>query len=322
MVRDCDVFVFVLDSKSLTSTACQREFAYAADLGKPILPVLVADGVSVNLLPPELSRLQFIDYRKQDRTTAFSLAKALASIPPSKPLPDPLPPLPEVPVSYLGGLTQRIDRASALGFEEQSALMVDLRRSLRDPEAASDTRTLLERLRSRRDLLATIAEEIDEVLRRESGASSRPGTTVAPTPPVKNDLPQPAATPFRLAAPGTWPQWSRGALGGFAVGVVLDGMSFALSGRGYWLIGTAPGIPVFSVFGLLWAIPGAVSGTRKRVIAIAMGGALVGFGVWAAVARAAGVGEFLIVATFFGAPIGSLLGAIVGRTRESKRPST
>jgi TIR domain len=64
MVRDCNVFVFLLDPKALSSTACEREFSYAADLGKPILPVLVADGVSTNLLPPELSRLQFIDYRR------------------------------------------------------------------------------------------------------------------------------------------------------------------------------------------------------------------------------------------------------------------
>lgn len=52
MVRECDVFVFLLDPKALNSTACQREFGYAADLDKPILPVLVAEGVSTNLLPP------------------------------------------------------------------------------------------------------------------------------------------------------------------------------------------------------------------------------------------------------------------------------
>ena len=33
-VSDCDVFVFVLDSESLDSTACKREYGYAADLGK------------------------------------------------------------------------------------------------------------------------------------------------------------------------------------------------------------------------------------------------------------------------------------------------
>ena len=90
-VRDCDIFVFVLNPESLNSTACKREYGYAVDLGKPILPVLVAEGVSTNLLPPALSQIQFVDYRKQDRTAAFRLARALTTIPPSEPLPKPFP---------------------------------------------------------------------------------------------------------------------------------------------------------------------------------------------------------------------------------------
>jgi hypothetical protein len=65
-IRSCDVFMFALDEKALNSIACKRECQYAADLGKPILPVLVAEGVSTNLLPPTLSQIQFVDYRKQD----------------------------------------------------------------------------------------------------------------------------------------------------------------------------------------------------------------------------------------------------------------
>jgi hypothetical protein len=72
-VRDCDVFVFVLDPESLNSIACKREYGYAVDLGKPILPILIAEGVSTNLLPPALSQLQFVDYRRQDRNAAFRL---------------------------------------------------------------------------------------------------------------------------------------------------------------------------------------------------------------------------------------------------------
>ncbi len=89
-VRDCDVFVFALAPESLTSTACKHEYKYAADLGKPILPILVADGVSTNLLPPALSAIQIVDYRAQDdREAAFRLARALSDVPPPKPLPDP-----------------------------------------------------------------------------------------------------------------------------------------------------------------------------------------------------------------------------------------
>jgi TIR domain len=147
------IFVFLLDPKALNSTACQREWGYAKELGKPILPILVADGVSTNTLPPELSQLQYVDYRKKDRNSAFSLARALASVPSSKPLPDPLPPPPEAPVSYLGALAWKIENAAILSYEEQSALLVDLRTSLRDVATTGDARALLESLRKRRDFL-------------------------------------------------------------------------------------------------------------------------------------------------------------------------
>jgi len=164
-IRESDVFLFVMDPHSLNSNACKKELNYAADLGKPVLPVLVADGVSMALLPPELTEIQFIDYRKQDRATALSLAKALNSLPAPKPLPDPLPPLPDVPVSYLGGLTRKIDSSASLSYEEQSGLVIDLKRSMKEPGAAEDARTLLKKLRSRRDLYASVAEDIDELLR-------------------------------------------------------------------------------------------------------------------------------------------------------------
>jgi hypothetical protein len=173
-IRDCQVFVFVLDPKALNSTACKREYGYAADLGKSILPVRVAEDMSTNLLPPALSQIQFVDYRKPDRDAAFRLARALTTVPPPKPLPDPLPLPPEVPISYLGRLAEQIETPSILDYEKQSALVVDLKRSLRDPETAEDASALLESLRKRRDLLATIAEEIDELLGSIGKASSVP----------------------------------------------------------------------------------------------------------------------------------------------------
>jgi hypothetical protein len=64
-IRAADLFVFVLSSASLYSTACQREYGYAAELRRPILPVLVRDGLSLNVLPPVLSQVQFVDFRQR-----------------------------------------------------------------------------------------------------------------------------------------------------------------------------------------------------------------------------------------------------------------
>jgi hypothetical protein len=166
-LRRCDVFIFALDSQALNSTACKREYEYAAALGKPILPILISDDVSPDLLPSALSQIQFIDYRVQDRQSGIRLAKALNSIPPAPPLPDPLPDPPPVPVSYLASLTERVESPSTLSYEEQTLLLADLRRSLRDPATADDTRHLLDMLRQRRDFLAVFAEEVEEL--RTSG---------------------------------------------------------------------------------------------------------------------------------------------------------
>jgi TIR domain-containing protein len=171
-IRNCDVFVFVLAPETLNSIACKREYGYAAVLGKPILPIQVSGGVSTNLLPTELSRIQFVDYRHQDREAALWLARALMAVPRPEPLPDPLPPPPEVPISYLARLTEQVDTTSTLSYGEQSALVGDLKRGLRDPVTIHDARTLLERLRKRRDLFAAIADEIDELLNRTRTASS------------------------------------------------------------------------------------------------------------------------------------------------------
>lgn len=164
MVRNCDVFVVVLEQNVLDSIACKREFGYADALDKPILPILVSDGLSTNLLPFSLSRIQFVDYRNQDRDAAFRLAKAIAAVPPPTPLPDPLPPSPEVPISYIGSLAELVETTSTLSFGEQSALVVNLKKCLRESVTPDDTLILINKLRKRRDLLAIVAEEIDDLL--------------------------------------------------------------------------------------------------------------------------------------------------------------
>lgn len=168
-ILDCEIFVFALDSASLTSTACIREYEYAAELGKPILPIRVSDDVSPDLLPKSLLEIQFVDYRKGIAGAGIELASALAKVRNPAPLPDPLPPPPEVPISYIGGLSQRVD-SPALTIEEQSMLVVDLKDALRDSEKADDARLLLVKLRKRQDaLFARVEKEIDEAL----GATSK-----------------------------------------------------------------------------------------------------------------------------------------------------
>lgn len=194
-IRNCDVLAFLMDAHSVESTACKREFEYALALGKTILPIMAADGVSTTLLPPELVQIQFFDYRVLDRNSALKLAKALNSILPSKPLPDPMPPPPEIPVSYLGGLALKIETTSNLSFEEQSALILELKRSLKEPGAANHKRILLKKLRNRHDIYAAIAEEIDDLIGKTTQKSSDFSHTSVSKPITKVVVPKQISTP-------------------------------------------------------------------------------------------------------------------------------
>ncbi|MEM8716793.1 MAG: SUMF1/EgtB/PvdO family nonheme iron enzyme [Cyanobacteria bacterium P01_A01_bin.3] len=163
-IRECDVFAFILSPNSQNSTACKREYRYADALKKPILPVLVADGINANLLPPALAKVQFADYRRRDSTTALLLARAFNTLPSPSPLPDPLPQPPSAPISYLGGLLEQIESPANLSYEAQSTLLLDLKRGVRDSGTHTDTLLLLETLKKRRDIYASIRDEIDDLL--------------------------------------------------------------------------------------------------------------------------------------------------------------
>lgn len=177
-ILDHDVFVFLLDRSSLKSTACTREYKYADALGKPILPVMVSGNIDENvMLPPALARVQYVDYRNQDPNAWRRLAQALNALPPSKPLPDPLPTPPEVPISYLASIAEKVHSESILSPDDQRVLVSQIREALRDPESADNGGRLLKVMRQRRDLLVIIADEIDELLAgTDEETTGRPGS--------------------------------------------------------------------------------------------------------------------------------------------------
>jgi hypothetical protein len=320
VIRGCEAFIFLLDPEGLNSIACQREFTYAGALGKFILPVLVADGVSIGLLPPELSAVQFIDYRKQDRASALALARALANMPSAKPLPDPLPTPPEVPLSYLGTLTRKVDFQGALSYEEQSALVVDLRRSLREDGSAADARSLLLKLRRRRDLYAGIAEEIDELV-KPAPARVEPAPVpaqappvpapVRPAPPLVSEpvLPiirRPAEPPPTTSAP-SWNNRLRGALAGFVVGAVLGLASSATLNR----VESAALVMLAVITGVSFAIAGAIVGNRTKLFVVTAAGVLLGFAL-AHTSFGISASERFAVSVMIGGGSGAIVGALAG----------
>jgi TM2 domain-containing membrane protein YozV len=187
-IRECGLFVFALTPESLESHACRKELDYARRLNREILPILMSEEVSVSLLPRCLAEIQYVDYRRQDRQTAFALVRAITRLPAPAPLPDPLPEAPAAPGSHLGELKERIDSTGELNIEEQIAIVFKLKEEIRVGRSPDEVRGLLRRLRERDDLLAKVAKEIEAALAGTedlAGTHERAPDQVAP--PAQHD---------------------------------------------------------------------------------------------------------------------------------------
>jgi hypothetical protein len=192
-IRECDVFVQAISPSATKSEACASERQYAAALGKPILPVTL-EAMPAALLPSDLAVLQFVDYTDEaPERRAFRLAAALEGLPPAPPLPDQLPPPPEVPISYLVALAEKV-RAPELTLDEQSAIVARLRGAAEHGEEHEGAIALLRQMRSRDDLYYSVASEIDRSLGEVADAHATP----KPPPPEPS---HPVVTPVAAEAP-------------------------------------------------------------------------------------------------------------------------
>ena len=161
-IRSCDAMIIAVSPALLESDAATKEREYARQLGKPLLPILVAP-LLTDLLPPDLAPVQLVDLTNIGPLTGFQLAGALAALPPVSSLPDPLPPPPSVPVSYLSGVADRV-RAPAMSLEEQLALVAVLRVALDRPREREAAVELLQALQHRRDLYYATWQELGKLL--------------------------------------------------------------------------------------------------------------------------------------------------------------
>ena len=166
-IRDCEIYVFAIAKDAIDSTACIRELKYAEALGKAPLPVLIKNDVSLALAPRYISNVQYADYTKSDQKNAIiDLIKSLKGITPTTSLPDPLPEPPEIPISYLDTLKEKVD-APTMTRNEQIGLVKTLQSKLEDPQVNhEDIVLLLHRLRKHDELLFATAKDIDALLER------------------------------------------------------------------------------------------------------------------------------------------------------------
>lgn len=202
-IRECDVFIQAVSPAAIESEACTKERVFAEQLGKPLLPVVVED-VDTALLPADLSTLQLLNYADPTSSDAFRLAKALGNCPPAPPLPDPLPPSPDIPVSYLSELSDRV-HAPTLSLDEQLALVARLETAAERPDRAAGALELLRQLAVRNDLFHAAAVQIDRVVATAGGRGVVRSTSSAAEEAAR--APAPAARPPQrspvAASPGS-----------------------------------------------------------------------------------------------------------------------
>src|ERR1700754_408551 len=157
-IRSATVFLFAISDKSLKSTPCRNELEYAQALGLPVLPVQIGEVASYRI--GEIFTLHAIDYREPTAATGLALMQSLRdSADQFDGLPDPMPEPPPIPYEYLHRLGAAIRGRKTLHLDAQRQIVLELRFALREedePSAREETRTLLEELRGRKDVLYTV----------------------------------------------------------------------------------------------------------------------------------------------------------------------
>lgn len=186
-IHAADLLLFALTPRSLESYPCQLEYNYANSLRRHIIPVMLAEGVTYSLIPAVLQERQIVNYVKRDIEAYKMLATAIRRLPPTPPLPDPLPEAPPVPISPLAAAREHVTKPS-LSYEEQVALLHQLKSYLGHEEYDSAARGVLERLSQHPTLFASVLRDIEIALKTPA-----PPPQFEPAPPAP---PEPAPDPF------------------------------------------------------------------------------------------------------------------------------
>jgi hypothetical protein len=163
-VRSCDYVIAALSPEVAKSKPCTEERNYARLLGKTILPVMISQNVIITHFEPELGQIQAIDYSDfDDKHAALALARAIDQLPAPVPLPVPTPLQPEVPASYLNTLREKVQKRD-LSYQEQSAILSDLKRSIHDFDSPKDMIPLIEEFLNRPDISVQINKDTQSFL--------------------------------------------------------------------------------------------------------------------------------------------------------------
>jgi serine/threonine kinase PknH len=241
-IRSCSVFMVALSNNCLQSKPCRAEIDYAKALGLPILPVLIGDVDSYRIDP--IFTVQSVDFRNPDVAAGAALIAAVRErAAEHKELPNPLPEPPPVPYEYLQRLGVAIDSPDELSPTEQTTILLELRRALRDEDdetVRADITRLLRALRRRSEATHTTVADIDELLSKEPTASADSVAPAHAPEAVSADASGKPPTPTEGSTAPSTPGWRQPKTIAIAAAALLVVAIVAVVG--YLLVGqTSPG---------------------------------------------------------------------------------
>ena len=178
-IQAADVFVPVLSDEYRESQACRVEAEWADALHVSFLPVFTDEQLP-GMYDPIIAEANWVGYDPVDRGALADLARGVSSVTKRVP-PEPLPPRPLIPLSYLVLVEREIRGEDELGRHRQLAIVSDLRSKLGTRES-SGARELLQALRERPDVTFEVATTVDTLLATPDPADPEPAAEPAPTP--------------------------------------------------------------------------------------------------------------------------------------------
>jgi len=160
-IQAADVFIPVLSDEYRESQACRVEAEWADSLHVSFLPVFT-EAQLPGMYDPIIAEANWVGYDAEDRDALADLARGVSSLTKRTP-PEPLPPRPPIPLSYLVMVEREIRGEAELGRHRQLAIVSDLRSKLGTRES-SGARELLRALRERPDVTFEVATTVDALL--------------------------------------------------------------------------------------------------------------------------------------------------------------
>lgn len=96
-IDGCDVFVIALSQNYLHSIPCEREYSYAYEVRRPILPITIARDFDFNSLPSVIQLIHSVAYIAKNIEELTQINRAIKAAP-RVDLPTLMPPRPEAPI--------------------------------------------------------------------------------------------------------------------------------------------------------------------------------------------------------------------------------